>query len=94
MSLPTGDRIAFTVQQAAEAANLPLLLVAEAVADGRLTAHQAGPHRVILRADLERFIASLPRAQAGGSASATADHGWGDIVAAENRRRGFVGRQR
>ena len=36
----------------------------EAIADGRLTARKCGSRTIILRADLERFLTSLPVVEA------------------------------
>lgn len=38
----------------------------EAISDGRLTARKFGKRTIILRADLERFLGSLPVVKADG----------------------------
>ncbi|MBO6901183.1 MAG: hypothetical protein JJ864_07535 [Rhizobiaceae bacterium] len=54
------DRIAFTPRQAAEAASLTEPQIWGAITSQKLQAHMAGDRVVILRTDLERFVASLP----------------------------------
>ncbi len=64
MALPAGDRVAYAFpEQAAEAAGVSVHSIISAVRDGRLAARQAGASKVILRADLEKFAATLPAAR-------------------------------
>jgi hypothetical protein len=61
MTLPTRDRVAFSYpEQAAAAAGVPIASIVAAVQSGSLVTRQAGASKVILRADLERYVASLP----------------------------------
>ncbi len=61
MALPVGDRVAYEYpSQAAAAAGVPVASIVAAVQTGKLVTRQAGASRVILRADLERYVASLP----------------------------------
>ncbi len=65
MSLPVGDRVAFVYpDQTAAAAGVPIASIVGAVQAGKLITRQAGASRVILRADLERYVANLPTTKA------------------------------
>jgi hypothetical protein len=64
MSLPIGDRVAFVYpDQAAAAAGVPITTIVAAVKAGKLITRQAGASKVILRGDLEKFVATLPTAR-------------------------------
>ena len=54
------EPVAYTVKQAATAANVPEQQLWAAITGQKLRAHMAGPHVVITRVELERFVATLP----------------------------------
>lgn len=56
----TDARIAYTPRQAAEAANLTEPQIWQAITSHALKAHMAGDRVIVLRAELERYVASLP----------------------------------
>lgn len=54
------EPIAYTIKQAAAASNLPEQEIWRAITAQKLRAHMAGPHVVITRTELQRYVGSLP----------------------------------
>ena len=57
---PLKDNIAFSLEQAGHVSGLGRSALYLAVRDGRLLARKFGRRTVVLRADLEAFLAALP----------------------------------
>jgi hypothetical protein len=59
-SVPEFPSLSFSLKQAAAATGVALWHLRSAIWNGQLVAHMAGKKQIVLRADLERWIASRP----------------------------------
>lgn len=57
---PPPDPLAYSVEQAAKAANSSRSALYEAIADGDLVARKRGARTIILPEDLKTYLANLP----------------------------------
>jgi excisionase family DNA binding protein len=57
---PPMQRLAYTIEEAAEVSTLGVTSIYKAIADGLLIAHKFGTRTVILHVDLMAFLANLP----------------------------------
>jgi excisionase family DNA binding protein len=60
-----GDRLAYGIAEAMQAASVGRTLLYEAIAAKRLRARKAGNRTLILKTDLQAWLESLPEAKEG-----------------------------
>ncbi|UCI33217.1 helix-turn-helix domain-containing protein [Mesorhizobium sp. B4-1-4] len=53
-------KLAFSIEEAAEMSDIGRTRIFAAIGSGQLVARKHGRRTLVLRADLERFLASLP----------------------------------
>jgi hypothetical protein len=58
------DKLAYSIQRASHASGLSRSLLYVAIGEGKLRARKCGARTVILREDLQQFLASLPAMKA------------------------------
>ena len=59
-AVPSTDALSFNLKQAAAITGIALWHLRSAIWHGHLSAHLAGKKQIILRTDLERWLASQP----------------------------------
>jgi excisionase family DNA binding protein len=57
---PPMQRLAYTIEEAAEVSTLGVTSIYKAIGDGLLIAHKFGTRTVIMHGDLMAFLANLP----------------------------------
>jgi excisionase family DNA binding protein len=58
--VPDSHFLSFSLKQAAAVTGVAVWHLRTAIWDGKLTAHMAGKKQIVLRTDLERWLASQP----------------------------------